>query len=110
MGSRYGFIPYVRVRAAIDHGDLGFLVKNARDLAHLSLSDALQVCLLYRDQNIDRYDAAAQRWLVRFVTEAKHVSTQHIQSAAAALELLREKPDEAMEQLASICVHYGLKK
>jgi hypothetical protein len=105
-GSRV--IPYVRVRTAIENGDLGFLIRHARDLPRIGLADALRVCLLYRDQDIDRYDAAAVRWLMRFAVEAKEASLEDIQSAAAALDALPEQPQAAMEQLSMLCVQHGL--
>jgi hypothetical protein len=53
-GTLDGCIPYVRVRTAIDKGDLAFLLANARELPAIGLADALRICLLYRDQDIDR--------------------------------------------------------
>ena len=103
-----GLVSYTRVKAAIADGDLRFLIDNAQQLPRIKLADALQVCLLYRDQDIDRYDAAAVRWLMRFAVEAREVSLEDIQSAAAALDALPEQPQAAMEQLASLCVQHGL--
>ncbi|MFI4984882.1 MAG: hypothetical protein ACHQAV_02710 [Solirubrobacterales bacterium] len=68
----------------------------------------MRICLLYRDQDEDRYDAAAIKWLTRFVAEAKDVSLEDIQSAAGALDALPEQPGTAMEQLSALCVRYGL--
>lgn len=101
-------IPYAQIRTAINNGDLRFLIDNAQQLPRISLSDALQVCLLYRDQDIDRYNAAAVRWLMRFAAEASEASLEDIQSAAAALDALPDQPQPAMEQLAALCVQHGL--
>jgi hypothetical protein len=108
MPAGSGAIPYVRVRTAIDKGDLRFLLDNARELPSIRLADALRICLLYRDQDEERYDAAAIKWLMRFVGEAKDVSLEDIQSAAAALDALPEQPESAMEQLSTLCVRHGL--
>jgi hypothetical protein len=108
MPSGSGGIPYVRVRTAIDKGDLRFLLDNARDLPSIRLADALKICLLYRDQDIDRYDAAAVRWLLRVAAEASEVSLQDLQRAAAALDALPDQPDSAMERLSALCVQHGL--
>jgi hypothetical protein len=108
MPSGSGVIPYPRVRAAIEKGDLGFLLTHARDLPPIGLADALRICLMYRDQDSERYDAAAIRWLMRFVAEVKDVSLEDIESAAAALDALPEHPNGAMEQLSALCVRHGL--
>jgi hypothetical protein len=68
----------------------------------------LRICLLYRDQDEDRYDAAAIKWLMRFVAETKEVSLDDIQAAAAALDALSEQPESAMEHLSTLCVRHGL--
>jgi hypothetical protein len=106
--SRPAHVPYVRVKVAIDSGDLGFLIHHAQELPRINLADALQICLLYRDHDSDRYDAAAVKWLMRFAAEAKEASLEDIQSAAAALDALPEQPQAAMEQLSSLCVQHGL--
>ena len=108
MPSGSGSIPYARVHAAIEKGDLGFLIRHAREMPRMGLEDALKVCLLYRDQDIERYDAAAVRWLLRFAAEAKEASLEDIQTAAAALDALPEQPEAAMEQLSALCVQAGL--
>jgi hypothetical protein len=108
MASRSGVIPYARVHAAIENGDLGFLIRHAREMPRMGLGDALKVCLLYRDQDIERYYAAAVRWLRRFAAEAKEASLEDIQTAAAALDALPGQPQAAMEQLSTLCVQGGL--
>lgn len=45
---------------------------------------------------------------MRFVAEAKEVSLKDIQAAAAALDVLPEQPESAMEQLSALCVRHGL--
>jgi len=77
-------------------------------MPRIGLGDALKVCLLYRDQDIERYDAAAVRWLLRFAAEAREASLEDIQTAAAALDALPEQPEAAMEQLSALCVQAGL--
>jgi hypothetical protein len=53
--------------------------------------------MLYVDQDIDRYEAAAIKWLVRFAKEAKEVSLGDIHLAARALDELPERPEPAIE-------------
>lgn len=86
----------------------GFCSIYACELPSISLSDALRICLLYRDQDEDRYDDAAIKWLLRFVAEVKDVSLADIGLAAGAFDDLPEQPESAMEQLSALCVRHGL--
>lgn len=99
----------MRARAAIDSGNLGFLIRNARDLPRFRLKDALDICVLYVDQDIDRYEAAAIRWLVRFAQEAKNVSLGDIETAAQALDALPEQPERATERLNELCAEHKVR-
>jgi hypothetical protein len=99
----------VRARTAIDAGDLGFLVRHAKDLPDFGLRDSLDICVLYVDQDIDRYEAAAVHWLTRFAKETKNVSLGDIQVAAAALDALPEQPQAALEQLITLCTEHVVK-
>jgi hypothetical protein len=41
----------------------------ARELANLPLEDALQLVHLYAERGSPKFDPAARRWLVRYLTE-----------------------------------------
>ena len=41
----------------------------ARELPNLSLEDALQLVHLYADKESRKFEPAARRWLVRYLTE-----------------------------------------
>jgi hypothetical protein len=41
----------------------------ARELPNLSLPDALQLVHLYADRGSPKFEPAARRWLVRYLTE-----------------------------------------
>lgn len=109
MPAGHGRIPYVRARVAIENGDLGFLISHAKDLPNFRLGDALDICVLYVDQDIDSYEAAAIKWLMRFAREAKEVSLGDIQLAAGALDELPEQPEPAIEQLRALCEEHKLR-
>jgi hypothetical protein len=55
----------------------------ARDLRHVSLADALEVCLLYWGEP-ERYERAAARWIARLVAERPGVRLAEVELAAAS--------------------------
>lgn len=101
-----GFPPYVIFRQALDAGDLTRIRSLAASMPHISLQDALRICLLMREH--DGYDRAAVRWLGRFALEARNATIEDVQAAAAALDALPDRPDSAMERLATVCAQCGV--
>jgi hypothetical protein len=97
-----------RFLAALDAGDLAFIRSNAAALGPIRLSEALRICLMFRDQDPDRYERAAMRWLGRFALEAPQASFDDLQLALNALDVLPHEPDIAMEQLSALCVRHNL--
>jgi hypothetical protein len=67
------------------------------------LDDALEICLVYRDGDPDRYERAAVRWLGGFALQAHGVTIDALPAAADALDTLPGHPDEAMERLGRLC-------
>jgi hypothetical protein len=101
-------VPRPRVLAALDKGDLEFIRAHAARLAPISLPDALRICLMVRDQDPERYEAAAVRWLGRFALEARRATIDDVRHAADALAALPEQPQAAMEQLSGLCLRHHL--
>lgn len=97
-----------RFLAALDAGDLAFIRENAAALPPIRLSEALRICLMFRDQDPDRYERAALRWLGRFALEAPAASFDDMQLALDALDALPQEPDAAMEQLSALCLRHNL--
>lgn len=89
-------------------GDLGFIRGHARELPPIRLPDALQLCLLIRDRDPERYERAALRWLGRFALEARGATLEELQVAADAFEHLPQQPQEAMDELSALCVRHRL--
>jgi hypothetical protein len=56
----------------------------ATELPRVSLSDALDLCVLLAESEDRRFEAAARRWLARF-TQETHSSVAQIGMASAAL-------------------------
>ena len=100
---------YTRFKRALQTGNLTLVIATAAELPQVGLRDALQVCLLLRDGDGDRYERAAVRWAGRFALEARAVTLEAIQSAVAALDVLPERPSEAMEHLARLCAEHHVR-
>ena len=60
--------PYARFRRALATGNARIAEAAARDVDHIALGDALELCLLYRDDP-ERYERAAARWIARLIAE-----------------------------------------
>ena len=61
--------PQVRFRRAIERRALWAAEDAARELPNLRLEDALQLVRLYAEQDSRKFEPAARRWLVRYLTE-----------------------------------------
>jgi hypothetical protein len=60
---------YVRFRRAIERRALWMAEDAAPELPSLSLEDALQLIHLYAQHESPKFEPAARRWLVRYLTE-----------------------------------------
>jgi hypothetical protein len=98
--------PYARFRRALQTGNLVLVQATAAELPRVGLRDALEVCLLLRDADRDRFERAAVRWLGRFALEARGVTLEAIQSAASALDAMPQRPDASMDTLAGLCLRH----
>jgi hypothetical protein len=74
--------PHARFRRALSTGNPRIAEAAARDLQHVSLADALELCLLYRGEP-ERYDRAAARWIARLVAERPDVRLAEVELASA---------------------------
>jgi hypothetical protein len=59
----------VRFRRAIERRALWMAEDAARELPNLSLEDALKLVHLYAEHESPKFEPAARRWLVRYLTE-----------------------------------------
>lgn len=92
---------YSRFKRSIATGNLNLVIAAAAELPQVGLRDALEVCLLLRDEDPEGYERAAVRWAGRFALEARAVTLEAVQRAVAALDALPERPQDAMEQSRS---------
>ena len=75
--------PYARFRRALEAGNPRIAEAAARELGQISLRDALDLTLLFRDDP-QRYERAAARWIARLVSERPRVRLSEVELAAAA--------------------------
>jgi hypothetical protein len=99
---------YTRFRRALSTGNLNLIRAAAAELPRVGLPDALEVCLLMRDQDRRGFERAAVRWLGRFALEARGVTIEALERAASALRTMPQAPDSAMEVLSRLCIQYGV--
>jgi hypothetical protein len=74
---------------AIEHGNLVAAEASAREVGNLTLEEALRLLFLYAEKDPVRYERAALRWLVRYMTEGKAVTLLSAHLALSALGELR---------------------
>lgn len=58
-----------RFRRAIERRALWMAEDAARELPNLALEDALQLVHLYAERGSPKFEPAARRWLVRYLTD-----------------------------------------
>jgi hypothetical protein len=71
----------------------------AREMGHVSLSDALSLCELLAATDPQRYERAALRWLQRFIDERLPPLTEVALAASALAELRHGKRQTGTETL-----------
>ena len=95
---------YARFRRALLTQNLTIIRAAAAELPQVRLDDALQVCVLLRDREPQRYEAAAVHWIARFCVERVDVSLQDVDHATHAFAELRHgEPEAALTILQTLC-------
>lgn len=77
----------------------------AKEMAYLSLGDALGLLALYAAHDSPKYGKAATRWLGRLALESDDLSLHDLQLATAALQALPRRPDSALRVLTDLSRH-----
>ena len=85
--------PYARFQRALRIGRLSMVRAAAAELPHVELDDALSICLLMSEQDSERYERAAVRWLARLSLEVPSVRIEDLRAGLLAFEALREWVD-----------------
>lgn len=94
---------YQRFRRALATQNLMLIRAAAAELPHVRLDDALEVCVLLRDREPERYERAAVRWIARFCVERQDVSVEDVTQASTAFALMRTDPVRALTILQVLC-------
>jgi hypothetical protein len=95
--------PYAAFRRALDKRNLTLAVAEARDLPVVNLADSLELLLLIRDYQPERYDGAATRWLARYCFEVPDVDLSEAALTAGALTTIAA-PEERVGALALVAL------
>src|SRR3954468_11281362 len=95
--------PYARFRRALATGNLLLIRAAAAELAHVSLGDALIVCVAIRDAQPERFERAALRWIARYCVERAAVTLAEGRAAIEAFERMAQRPEDALATLQSLC-------
>jgi hypothetical protein len=90
--------PYSHVRRALDTGGLAVVRTAAAELPQINLDDPLRICLVIRQREPASFDRAARRWLARYATD-RRATLARLAVAVAALDLMRDEPDWAVDLL-----------
>lgn len=94
---------YARFRRALERGSVANAWAAATELAHVSLADALALCLLLRDREPARYPRAAVRWLGRYCCEEDGVTLDEASVVAAHLAAFTaDDPRPTAQSLAAL--------
>jgi hypothetical protein len=81
----------------------------AGELPSVRLDDALLIACLIEEQDGQRYESAAVRWLGRFALECPTVRIEDLREGAVAFAALAENPDGARRALEGLCAKHGLR-
>jgi hypothetical protein len=95
--------PYTRFRRALATGNLLLIRAAAAELAHVSLADALIVCVAIRDAEPERFERAALRWIARYCLERPTVSLAEVRAAIQAFERMAGAPEDSLATLQRLC-------
>jgi hypothetical protein len=94
---------YSRFQRALATGNLMIIRAAAAELPAIRLDDALQVCVLLRDREPERYDRAAVRWIGRYCVERADATLDDVEHARAAFSIMRRDPERALTILQTLC-------
>ena len=83
---------YTRFQGALTNGHLLQAMAEARDIQHVPLADALELCMLMEHSDDERYERAAARWVGRFALECRRTELHDIRRALDAFDAM---PDPA---------------
>jgi hypothetical protein len=94
--------PYARFRRALLSKNVRLIDEAARELAHISLEDALRILVVLAERRDDRFARAAARFAARATTE-RHLDLAESRYVLALAEALPRSPEAIALLLHSYC-------
>lgn len=91
-----------RYRRALERRHIFGAEIAAKEMAYVSLRDALGLLTLYASEDSPKYARASTRWLGRLALESDDVTLDDLQLAAAALQALSRRPDSSSRILTEL--------
>jgi hypothetical protein len=91
---------YAQFQRALKTGNAFLAMEAAREIKHVTLEDALGLCLVLRGDS-RRYQRAAARWLARYDAEVESVTLTELREVADLLAALPVHGGEAGAELAA---------
>ena len=86
---------HAQFRRALDRGNLLSALSAARDMPHVGLAEALELTVLIREKEPERFGRAAARWAARWASELPSVDLSEAQLVQAALASLASEDGQA---------------
>lgn len=103
--------PHARLQRALTSRNALVAWATASEVPHVSLDDALALCLLLAESDPARFERAAVRWHARLCHEVRGLTIDESALALSALRALPGRGREAAGQaLASLCQAHGLER
>jgi len=99
--------PYSRFQRALTTDNAFLAMDAARELNHITLEDALGLCLVLR-ADARRYERATGRWLARYQAEGESVTLADIRVIADLFAALPVHAKQAAHDLAAQLEARGL--
>jgi hypothetical protein len=87
----------------------GFAGVLTHELPAVRLDDALLIACLIEEQDGERFESAAVRWLGRFALECPTVRIEDLREGVVAFEALPANPEGARRALVDLCARHGLR-
>jgi len=91
---------YARFVRALNTKNLTMIRAAAAELPRVGLEDATRVCVVLRDREPERFEAAAVRWIARYCRERPDVCLQDVEHATQGDGMA---PGEVLDALQRAC-------
>jgi hypothetical protein len=95
--------PRAHFQRAVERGNVVAALAAAAQLEDVGLADALALCALLAEKDVQRFDRAAARWHARYVLELPAVTLAESQLVLASVtSLATGRPEASREALVNL--------